>query len=91
MGSVGYETPSVLSRDLFRDRLRMSDPPLSRAQAVAKNAGAAAPPPDQKPAMDVVAGATARAASQATIHPIDTMKVRMQAGDMSAGGECRAA
>eukprot|EP00873_Tetraselmis_striata_P041185 jgi/Tetstr1/461449/TSEL_006558.t1 len=56
------------------------------SQAVAKNAGAAAPPPDQKPAMDVVAGATARAASQATIHPIDTMKVRMQAGDMSAGG-----
>lgn len=38
------------------------------------------PQPDQKPAHDVVAGAMARAASQSTIHPLDTMKVRMQAG-----------
>lgn len=38
------------------------------------------PHPDQKPAHDVVAGAMARAASQSTIHPLDTMKVRMQAG-----------
>ena len=36
--------------------------------------------PDTKPAHDVVAGAVARAASQGTIHPLDTMKVRMQAG-----------
>ena len=28
---------------------------------------------------DVIAGATARAASQSTIHPLDTIKVRMQA------------
>ena len=34
-----------------------------------------------KPAHDVVAGAMARAASQSTIHPLDTMKVRMQAGE----------
>lgn len=41
------------------------------------------PPPqaDAKPAHDVVAGAVARAASQSTIHPLDTMKVRMQAGN----------
>lgn len=40
------------------------------------------PPPraPSKPASDVLAGATARAASQATIHPLDTLKVRMQAG-----------
>lgn len=38
------------------------------------------PQPDAKPAHDVVAGAVARAASQGTIHPLDTMKVRMQAG-----------
>lgn len=38
------------------------------------------PQPDGKPAHDVVAGAVARAASQSTIHPLDTMKVRMQAG-----------
>eukprot|EP01026_Neomeris_dumetosa_P082996 TRINITY_DN957_c0_g1_i1.p1 TRINITY_DN957_c0_g1~~TRINITY_DN957_c0_g1_i1.p1 ORF type:complete len:354 (-),score=52.75 TRINITY_DN957_c0_g1_i1:1350-2411(-) len=31
-----------------------------------------------KPIQDVIAGAAARAASQSTIHPLDTMKVRMQ-------------
>lgn len=47
-----------------------------------KTATSPAPPaqPDTKPAHDVVAGAVARAASQGTIHPLDTMKVRMQAG-----------
>ncbi|GMH34173.1 hypothetical protein BSKO_02007 [Bryopsis sp. KO-2023] len=46
----------------------------------------AAPPsrPPSKPASDVLAGATARAASQATIHPLDTLKVRMQAGASKA-------
>lgn len=34
---------------------------------------------DTKPASDIVAGAVARAASQGTIHPLDTLKVRMQA------------
>ncbi len=34
---------------------------------------------DTKPASDIVAGAVARAASQGTIHPLDTIKVRMQA------------
>lgn len=49
--------------------------------ASATVAAVAAPPqPDTKPAHDVVAGAVARAASQSTIHPLDTMKVRMQAG-----------
>ena len=38
------------------------------------------PPSGQKPASDVLAGAIARAASQSTIHPIDTLKVRMQSG-----------
>ncbi|CAL5227018.1 g9911 [Coccomyxa viridis] len=41
------------------------------------------PPPkpkvDTKPASDIIAGAVARAASQGTIHPLDTLKVRMQA------------
>jgi Mitochondrial carrier protein len=31
-----------------------------------------------KPASDVLAGAVARAASQGTIHPLDTLKVRLQ-------------
>ena len=30
---------------------------------------------DLKPASDVLAGAMARAASQSTIHPLDTLKV----------------
>lgn len=43
-------------------------------------------PPD-KPAHDVVAGAMARAASQSTIHPLDTMKVRMQTGAMQGAAK----
>lgn len=35
-----------------------------------------------KPASDVFAGALARAASQSTIHPLDTLKVRMQTNRM---------
>ncbi|GIL92071.1 hypothetical protein Vretimale_14952 [Volvox reticuliferus] len=38
-----------------------------------------------KPASDVLAGALARAASQSTIHPLDTLKVRLQTnGKVSA-------
>lgn len=33
---------------------------------------------DMKPASDVIAGAVARAASQGTIHPLDTLKVQLQ-------------
>lgn len=47
------------------------------------------PPPsppkvDTKPASDVLAGAMARAASQGTIHPLDTLKVRMQSESSTA-------
>lgn len=35
--------------------------------------------PQLKPATDVLAGALARALSQSTIHPLDTLKVRLQA------------
>jgi len=48
------------------------------------------PQPDAKPAHDVVAGAVARAASQGTIHPLDTMKVRMQAGDATRSKAAKA-
>jgi hypothetical protein len=37
-----------------------------------------------KPASDVFAGALARALSQSTIHPLDTLKVRMQAAGNAA-------
>ena len=36
-----------------------------------------------KPATDVLAGALARAASQSTIHPLDTLKVRLQTNRMA--------
>lgn len=73
-------------------------PPLQAAgKDVATPSAAPAPPaaappppppqPDQKPAHDVVAGAMARAASQSTIHPLDTMKVRMQTGRAPGAGE----
>jgi hypothetical protein len=39
-----------------------------------------------KPMKDTVAGALARAASQSTIHPLDTIKVQMQAGTLGSGG-----
>jgi len=38
-----------------------------------------------KPMSDTVAGALARAASQSTIHPLDTVKVQMQAGTFGQG------
>ena len=43
-----------------------------------------APPSPPKPVNEVLAGATARAASQATIHPLDTLKVRMQTAAKNA-------
>ena len=57
-----------------------TDPVTVAASASVAAVASAPPQPDTKPAHDVVAGAVARAASQGTIHPLDTMKVRMQAG-----------
>jgi len=52
------------------------------SQSASLSAPPSPPPPpprvDTKPASDVLAGAMARAASQGTIHPLDTLKVRMQ-------------
>lgn len=47
---------------------------------------AAAPKVALKPASDVFAGALARAASQSTIHPLDTLKVRLQTAGRTGGG-----
>lgn len=74
-GTTGLSSPSSLSQ--------------AKETVVAATVVAAPPPPpppqpDGKPAHDVVAGAMARAASQSTIHPLDTMKVRMQAGHASS-------
>eukprot|EP00884_Botryococcus_braunii_P009641 jgi/Botrbrau1/18679/Bobra.0386s0008.1 len=42
------------------------------------------PKVELKPATDVLAGAVARCASQGTIHPLDTLKVRLQSRDPRA-------
>ncbi|KXZ47855.1 hypothetical protein GPECTOR_32g467 [Gonium pectorale] len=59
-----------------------SDSVLSASGAAASAAAAPSSPPPAKvplkPASDVFAGALARAASQSTIHPLDTLKVRLQ-------------
>ncbi len=64
-------------------------PPTGQSLALGSGpsalAAAAPPPPPPptkvplKPASDVLCGALARAASQSTIHPLDTLKVRLQA------------
>ena len=58
------------------------------SQSASLSAPPSPPPPpprvDTKPASDVLAGAMARAASQGTIHPLDTLKVRMQSQGSTA-------
>ncbi|GBF94675.1 mitochondrial carrier protein [Raphidocelis subcapitata] len=76
-------------------------PPRGAAAATAAAAAAAAAPtasssprvaakPATRPASDVLAGALARAASQSIIHPLDTLKVRLQA-NVRGGGAAAAA
>lgn len=74
------------ARSLRSRRPRTARPatsPLRFASASAALADApsmpAPPAAQRKPANDVLAGAVARAASQSTIHPLDTLKVECQA------------
>lgn len=73
----------LLYRPLFLQSAPARPSKAPDAGVSSGSASAAPPPPVDKPAHDVVAGAMARAASQSTIHPLDTMKVRMQAGGLS--------
>ncbi|KAF6261240.1 mitochondrial carrier [Scenedesmus sp. NREL 46B-D3] len=66
----------------FTQQSQASRPKAPDAGVSSGSSGSAAAAVPDKPAHDVVAGAMARAASQSTIHPLDTMKVRMQAGSM---------
>lgn len=59
----------------------------SGSSAIGPDSPPSPPRPVTKPASDVLAGATARAASQATIHPLDTLKVRLQTGRKAAGSK----
>jgi hypothetical protein len=54
--------------------------PAAAAAATSKTASK----PATRPASDVLAGALARAASQSIIHPLDTLKVRLQAAGRAA-------
>lgn len=72
---------------LQRPFASVSDSMLSNKTAAV--VPSAPPPPSQpkvdtKPASDVIAGAMARAASQSTIHPLDTLKVRLQTNHTAA-------
>ena len=63
--------------------------PSVQLQPVSKKPAKTAKP--EKTLNDVIAGSLARAGSQTTIHPIDTIKVRMQAGpkpDQTPSGTC---
>lgn len=62
------------------------------AAASPSSSSSSKPKLELKPASDVLAGAVARAASQSTVHPLDTLKVRMQAADaVAASSSARAA
>merc|ERR1719506_2288221 len=83
-GKAKNALPSLLAR---RGRGRAA--PRKRfvarkAEAVSEpaveGAGTDEPSSKAKPLNDTIAGALARAASQSTIHPLDTVKVQMQAG-----------
>lgn len=77
-GRHGPSLPVCQQRDQRRNF-------ASTTAATLQNVSVPDAPPLSKPASDVIAGATARAASQATIHPLDTLKVRMQAKPVAGG------
>ncbi len=79
VGQSGNDSHQVATSATATSTVALTSPPPA--------AVATPPPPSggEKPANDVFAGAMARAASQSTIHPLDTMKVRMQAGSSSFG------
>ena len=58
----------------------------NKNDSTATPVSATATAPAMKPPNDVIAGAAGRAISQSTIHPIDTIKVRMQTGGLMRGG-----
>ncbi|WIA33401.1 hypothetical protein OEZ86_006535 [Tetradesmus obliquus] len=83
--------PHALPFASLSQQSQASRPKAPDAGVGSGSSGAAAAALPDKPAHDVVAGAMARAASQSTIHPLDTMKVRMQAGSMPGKASQQAA
>lgn len=84
-----FASTSVAMGDCIISNLSApSSAPAQAPPAAAVTAAAAATAKatvKAKPITDVLAGALARAASQSTIHPLDTFKVRLQAGRSAIG------
>eukprot|EP00899_Mesostigma_viride_P014879 jgi/Mesvir1/23392/Mv21087-RA.1 len=81
--------PRVLYSDGAEQSANVRVLSASAVAEMATTSAAAVPdaPPvrlPRTPSHDVLAGAAARAASQSTIHPLDTVKVRMQVPETSA-------
>ena len=93
--SSPFASLSAVSGRLDLSPIAATPPPpticFSRHRPTHQQTQPKAPPPtirkasSDKPLTDVIAGALARAASQSTIHPLDTLKVRIQAGRMNQG------
>jgi len=86
---AGPAPPRRARAPLLRLRLRLGQ--RRKATSVAAKESEAAPARTAEasgpaPLKDTVAGALARAASQSTIHPLDTVKVQMQAGTFTGAG-----
>lgn len=72
-------------RRVLTRRPRLLRPRKRRMDPAAVNVSVKAPVKvETKPLTDILAGALARAGSQSTIHPLDTIKVKMQAGAYAA-------
>lgn len=61
--------------------LRLGSTEVPKAPIKTVSVPKSVPKSVEKPATDVIAGGVSRSLAQATIHPIDTIKVRMQATD----------
>lgn len=74
--------PRLLGGRPKRSALASTSASISESMLAGGAAAGASAAPSKvalKPASDVLCGALARAASQSTIHPLDTLKVRLQA------------
>jgi hypothetical protein len=89
----GSSSSSRISAAGTAASLTLSSTDASLAPAAGGTAAAslaAKPKPQLKPASDVLAGALARALSQSTIHPLDTLKVRLQARSLPSAAAATA-
>lgn len=90
--AIGLPMPFIIPRFRKSSKRSFASTSVAISEGVLSSSGLSAGRSSAKlvtkPVSDVVAGALARAASQGTIHPLDTLKVRLQAnkGAKLAGG-----